>query len=148
MAILLWQCACVWLNESSIVYLLYTSNCSSLQMLLRPTHVYANTRKPMYRASKTTLALLGGQRSRLQHLREYGWDCVLEQGVAVFTMFLRRLYRAESVDKNVDTLYREKWRFRPCGTSEVHFPWDFFAVIVIYTYDTCSIKSGALINNN
>ena len=80
----------------------------------------------MYRASKTTLALLGGQRSRVQHLREYGWDCVIEQGVAVFSMFLRRMYRAESVDKNVDTQNREKRRFRPCGTSEVHFP---------YTYD-------------
>ena len=28
--------------------------------------------------------------------------------VAVFSMFLRRMYRAESVDKNVDTQYREK----------------------------------------
>ena len=102
----------------------------------------------MYRASKTTLALLGGQRSRVQHLREYGWDCVIEQGVAVFSMFLRRMYRAESVDKNVDTQNREKRRFRPCGTSEVHLPWDFFAVIVPYTYDTCSVKLGALINDN
>ncbi len=62
----------------------------------------------MYRASKTTLALLGGQRSRVRHLREYGWDCVLEQGVIVFSMLLCRIYRAESVDKNVDTPYREK----------------------------------------